>query len=58
MLMHWMGICRMRCSESWRLWEQQLLQWYGARQRAREMLCSNQPKGLATRWGRCMLCSE
>ena len=58
MLMHGMGVCKMLSSELWRLWQQQLLQWHGTRQWAREVLCSNQPEGLATRWWRCMLCGE
>ena len=57
MLMHKVRVSLMLCSEMWRLWEQQLLQWHGAKQRAREVLCSNQPEGLATTWQRCMLCS-
>ena len=58
MLMHRVGISLMLCSELWRLWEQQLLEWHSARLRAREVLCSNQPEGLAIKWRRCMLCCE
>ena len=56
--MHRRGIGLMLCCEWWRSWEQQLLEWHGTRQWAREVLCSNQPEGLPTMWWRCMLCSE
>ena len=58
MLMHRVGVGMMLCSEWCRVWEQQLLEWHGAKQRARRVLRSSQPKGLATKWRSDMLCGE
>ena len=58
LLMHRVGVGRMLCRVWCRVREQQLLEWHGARQRARGVLCSSQPEGLAIRWWRDMLGSE